>query len=180
LSHFKPTFRPGARGRGGPCHFLHKGYTQVNYGENELFRIVRHEIRHTPSRRDAQPPRCHFRPKNTTAAMACRVFISLRLCESNEWEINQLKEALEAAGISVFLCGATPVGGNIAADVANALNACELFLVLGTEHFGVQGDTNFSTRQELEFAVGHGKPIFLIKRCDEFKDPLTRMYCRPA
>jgi hypothetical protein len=108
--------------------------------------------------------------------MACRVFISLRICENSDAAAETLWNALEAAGISAFLCGGTLVGGNIAADIAGALDACELFVVIGTEGYGMQGDSSFSTREELEFAVGRSIPIFLIKRCDDFADPLTNLY----
>jgi hypothetical protein len=40
----------------------------------------------------------------------------------------------------------------------------------------MQGDSKLSTREELQFAVDHDKPIFLIKRCDAFKDDLTALY----
>jgi hypothetical protein len=74
------------------------------------------------------------------------------------------------------VCGATLAGDDLAGDVARAVDACELFVVLGTENYGVQGESSFSTRQELQLAVDRRKPIFLIKRCDEFADPLTQMY----
>jgi hypothetical protein len=108
------------------------------------------------------------------ASSVCRVFISFRIHE-DDGAAETLWNALEDVGISAFLCGGTLVGGNIAADIANALDACELFVVLGTAEYGKQGDSSFSTREELEFAVDHSIPIFLIKRCDEFEDPLTRL-----
>jgi hypothetical protein len=39
--------------------------------------------------------------------------------------------------------------------ISGALDACELFVVIGTEGYGMQGDSRFSTREELKFAVGH-------------------------
>jgi hypothetical protein len=104
-----------------------------------------------------------------------RVFVSLRLSEDGDHAASQLKTALEAAGISVFLCNPL-VGDNLAVDIARAVGDCELFIVLGTDGYGVQGDSPFSTRQELQLAVDRCKPIFLIKRCDAFKDPLAQMY----
>jgi hypothetical protein len=103
------------------------------------------------------------------------VFIALRLCE-DDGAACHLKDALEAAGISAFLCGDTSVGNDIAVDIARALDVCELFVALGTKSFGVQGDSSMSTRQELLFAVNNNKPIFLIKRCDEFEDATAREY----
>jgi hypothetical protein len=107
---------------------------------------------------------------------ACRVFISVRLSEDGDGASLRLREALEAAGISCFLCGGALAGDDLATDVACAVDACELFVVLGTMGYGKQGDCSFSTREELQFAVDHCKPIFPIKRCDEFADPLTRLY----
>jgi hypothetical protein len=104
-----------------------------------------------------------------------RVFISVRLSEDGDHAAAQLKDALEPVGISAFVCDPL-VGDNLAEDIACAVDACELFVVLGTRGYGVQGDTRFSSRDELEFAVGRKKPIFLIKRCDDFADPLTQMY----
>jgi hypothetical protein len=110
-------------------------------------------------------------------AMACSVFVSVRVNEeAGEDAANKLKDALEAAGISCFVCGGALPGDELAAQIARALAACELFVVLGTIGFGQEGETRFSTREELQFAVEHNKPIFLIKRCDEFADPLTRLY----
>jgi hypothetical protein len=105
-----------------------------------------------------------------------RVFISLCLNEDGDGAAVKLRDALEAAGISAFVCGDPFVGDNLAAIIAAALDACELFVVLGTRNYGMQGDARFSTRQEIQFAMEHRKPIFLIKRCDEFADPLTRLY----
>jgi hypothetical protein len=106
---------------------------------------------------------------------AYRVFISLCLSDDSDSAAVKLRNALEAAGISCFLCNSL-LGDDLADDIARALDACEVFVVLGTEGYGKQGLSRFSTKQELEFAVSHGKPICLIKRCDAFADPVTRMY----
>jgi hypothetical protein len=109
--------------------------------------------------------------------MAHRVFISFRIHEDSDGAAVQLRDALEKAGISSFLCGDQTVGEDLAAHIAAALDACELFLVLGTKGFGGEGASVFSTRQELQFAMGHRKPIFLIRRCDDaFVASLTRFY----
>jgi hypothetical protein len=105
------------------------------------------------------------------------VFLSLRLIEDDGAAV-KLQDALEAAGISCFLCDPL-AGDDLATDIAHAVDACELFVVLGTKHYGEQGDSRFSTRQELQLAIDRRKPIFLIKRCVgafEFADPLTQMY----
>jgi hypothetical protein len=109
------------------------------------------------------------------------VFISYRINE-NDGAAVKLRDALHAAGISAFVCDSLP-GDDIAAPIANAVDACELFVVLGTAGYGKPGDCKFSTREELQFAVAidHGKPFFLIKRCSladplTFEDPLTRQY----
>jgi hypothetical protein len=109
-----------------------------------------------------------FKPRKRTItplrAMAHCVFISSLLCEDSDGAAAQLKEALEAAGISVFVCE-----DNDRDDTARALDACELFVVLGTEGYGTQGTTS----EELQFAKDRRKPIFLVKRCDAFLvDPL--------
>jgi hypothetical protein len=115
------------------------------------------------------------RDRSVPAMAACRVFISFRFCEDGDNAVPQLEEALHDAGISAFVCD-PQVGDNIAAAVACAVDACELFVVLGTVGYGTQGESRFSTREELDFAVSHNKPIFLIKRCDVFDDPVARRY----
>jgi hypothetical protein len=106
--------------------------------------------------------------------MACPVFISLRLKEDDGTALT-LKEVLKEFGVSAFLCNPL-VGDELAEDISNAIDACEVFVVVGTRGFGEQGDSGFSTRQELLYAVGRRKPIVLIQRCDEFAHPLIKFY----
>jgi hypothetical protein len=100
-----------------------------------------------------------------------RVYISVHPSEDGGTAV-QLKEALGACGISAFVVGED--GDHTIADIACAIDACELFVVIGTRGYGMPGNASFSTRQELQFAVDKNKPVFLIKRCDKFEDPLTR------
>jgi hypothetical protein len=116
--------------------------------------------------------------KNVRAKLAPlpRVFISVRLFEDSTDNASvQLKVALENAGVSCFLCDINSVRTSLPGAISQAMDDCELFVVLGTRGYGKQGDSTFSTREELQFAMDHRKPIFLIKRCQEFEDPLTRM-----
>jgi hypothetical protein len=103
------------------------------------------------------------------------VFISVRADEDNGAAV-KLKDALDAAGISTFL----RTRDSLFVDIVSALDACDLFIVLGTQGYGKQDleDQRFSTQQELQFAANHRKPVFLIKRCNKFEDPRTRM-CLP-
>jgi hypothetical protein len=86
----------------------------------------------------------------------------------------QLKAALRLRGITSFVSHLDSTGCNIAEDVVAELSGCELFVVLGTETFGMKTDTPFSSYNELEFACDLKKPLFLIKMFDgDFAEPMT-------
>jgi hypothetical protein len=81
--------------------------------------------------------------------MAHQIFISLRFAEGGN-EGTALKTALEARGITTFLC-AVPCGGDIAPEVVNALHDCKLVIIMGTKTYGKDTGAGFSTFEELRF-----------------------------
>lgn len=103
--------------------------------------------------------------------MTYQIFLSLRQAEA-EKEGKLLKNALEAKGISTFLCAVDP-GGDIKREIVNALNECHLAIILGTRTYGQDTRVGFSTFEELRF-ICKEKPFFLIKMCDTFEEPETR------
>eukprot|EP01040_Poterioochromonas_malhamensis_P013606 gene13606-14991_t len=103
--------------------------------------------------------------------MTYQIFISLRFSEAKR-EGKILKQALEAKGISTFLCAVDP-GGDIKREIVNALNKCHLAIIMGTRTYGQDTRVGFSTFEELRF-ICKEKPFFLIKMCDKFEEPETR------
>jgi hypothetical protein len=105
----------------------------------------------------------------------CRInflFFSLRFAEA-ENEAKTVKVALEAKGVSTFLCAVEP-GGDICSEVVNALHGCQLAIIMGTETYGKNTRVGFSTFEELRFIINEPKPFFLVKMCDKFEEPETR------
>ena len=102
--------------------------------------------------------------------MSC--FISLRFAEAKS-EALLLKSALEEKGISTFLCDILE-GGDIAAAIIQAIDSCELCIIMGSETYGTDSGAGFSTFEELRFIIDEKKPFFLVKMCEKFTVPETR------
>jgi 3-deoxy-D-manno-octulosonate 8-phosphate phosphatase KdsC-like HAD superfamily phosphatase len=102
--------------------------------------------------------------------MTYQIFISLRFAEAGK-EAEALKCALEARGISAFLCAVHP-GGDIACEIVHALHGCQLAIIMGTRTYGKNTGVGFSTFEELRF-IHTKKPFFLIKMCEMFEEPET-------
>jgi WD40 repeat protein len=104
--------------------------------------------------------------------MSYQLFISLRFTEAIN-EATALKTALEAKGISTFLCAVEP-GGDICTEIVNALHACQLAIIMGTKTYGKNTRAGYSTFEELRFIINEPKPFFLVKMCNRFEEPETR------
>jgi hypothetical protein len=99
--------------------------------------------------------------------MSYRIFISVRFEEAFT-EAEALKTALEARGISTFLCAVHP-GGDIAVEIVNALRNCQLAIIMGTITYGKDTGIGYSTFQELRYIHEQRKPFFLVKMCNRFE-----------
>jgi hypothetical protein len=110
--------------------------------------------------------------------MSCQIFISVRFAEAGI-EANALKSALDARGISTFLCAVHP-GGDIRGEIVNALSSSQLAIVMGTKSYGENTGAGFCTYEELEFIYDEKKPFFLVKMCDKFDVNLTRFLVRKS
>lgn len=104
--------------------------------------------------------------------MPDQIFLSLRFTEAFA-EAKALKDSLSKRGISCFLCSVEE-GKNIKKEIVEAIDACELMVVLGTKTYGFDTGIGFSTYNELEFAVDEKKPMFLVKMCERFDVAYTR------
>ena len=60
-------------------------------------------------------------------------------------------------------------------EIAEQLEHCKLVVVMGSETYGQRTASINSTFEELQFILSEGKDFFLIKMCDRFKCPHTRM-----
>ncbi|EGD79791.1 hypothetical protein PTSG_10776 [Salpingoeca rosetta] len=103
-----------------------------------------------------------------------RVFISLRFSEAME-ESEALKKALDERGVPTFLCSVA-AGDSIADAVIEAIDECELVVIMGTHTYGEKLGSKFSSCKELEFIMDEEKPFFLVKMCDRFKHAKTRFW----
>ena len=103
------------------------------------------------------------------------IFLSLRFGEAFR-HAAIVKEALEKElKQPVYLCS-VPEGESIAADIAENLQKSKLVVIFGTETYGIKTASSFSTYQEMIYILDKKKPFFLIKMCDEFREPLTDFY----
>ena len=100
------------------------------------------------------------------------IFLSLRFGEAMA-AAEELKLALEAQGLSVFLC-AVQVGGDLMDEIVQNIDRCRLVGILGTKTYGKDTGLGFCTADELKFIISEKKAIFLVKMCDRFEEPLTR------
>ena len=132
-----------------------------------------HPRRYTFSSATLEP-----RPPDSTATASTEevpdpdIFISLRFNEARPAG-NALQAALEAKGMSVFLCDVPP-GENLARAVVGALTRCKLAVILGTKTYGQKTASTFSTYEELQYIVDERKPFFLVKMCDAFEEEHAR------
>jgi len=90
-----------------------------------------------------------------------------------------LKVELEAKGVSTFVC-AVPVGESIAKQIIDNLMHCKLAVILGSETYGQQTDSPFSTYDELTALRDHKIPFFLVKTCAEFKEAHAKFHLPPS
>merc|ERR1711924_64219 len=73
------------------------------------------------------------------------------------------------------MCDVLP-GGNIWLDIVKNFDAADFIVVMGTDHYGKRTtDIPISTFHEMQFILEEKKPIFLVKMCDKFLEPQTRM-----
>lgn len=106
-------------------------------------------------------------------ATSCDVFISLVVGEITA-EAEKLQRRLESNGKRVLLCRDQP-GCDLHAAIASAMDACKLAVILASESYGRVADTLFDTSKQLAFIISEKKPYLLIKMCNRWTEPTTRM-----
>ena len=91
------------------------------------------------------------------------LFVSFRFKETLSLAL-ALKETLDKQGLKTFVC-AVPVGEDISKQIAKALAECKLAIILGSETYGQETESFFSTYNELAFILAEKKPFYLVKTC---------------
>ena len=103
------------------------------------------------------------------------VFISFRIDESLD-EARALAQRLAGINVEAFLSqDDLEKSTDWREEIANSLDACEVFVVLGTETYGAPGSTTQGTWEELLEAKDQQKAMFVIKMCVKFGLTKTRM-----
>ncbi len=102
------------------------------------------------------------------------IFISLRFAEALD-EAKALKAALTACGANVFLCAVDP-GDAIDQAIITALGSCRLVVILATRTYGKATGFPCSTHEELKYIIGHKKPFFLVKMCEEYEEEYAKFH----
>jgi hypothetical protein len=97
------------------------------------------------------------------------VFISWRMAECKV-EVKLLGAALRDAGVKVIVIGELP-GGDLLEAVTKGMDAADLFIIMGTETYGMKTSGIIDTYQEMQYIVSSNKPYFLFNMNPE----LSRM-----
>eukprot|EP00286_Rhodomonas_abbreviata_P009190 CAMPEP_0181321532 /NCGR_PEP_ID=MMETSP1101-20121128/18742_1 /TAXON_ID=46948 /ORGANISM="Rhodomonas abbreviata, Strain Caron Lab Isolate" /LENGTH=418 /DNA_ID=CAMNT_0023429379 /DNA_START=58 /DNA_END=1315 /DNA_ORIENTATION=- len=105
------------------------------------------------------------------------VFISLRYVEAST-EADLLKAELEKKGLKVYICDPNP-GDDMLEEISREIEGATLRVIMGSETFGEQTQSTFSTYEELQSILRLHKQkkmgFFIVKMCDEFKVATTRV-----
>jgi len=99
-------------------------------------------------------------PAAAQAGSSLDVFISFRY-EEAEAEAVALKAALEARGLSVFLCD-EPNGADLHSVIADALGRARLTVMLATKTYCLR-TTSFSSYNECLFVVSQRRPFCIVR-----------------
>eukprot|EP00607_Mallomonas_marina_P001735 CAMPEP_0182435326 /NCGR_PEP_ID=MMETSP1167-20130531/75148_1 /TAXON_ID=2988 /ORGANISM="Mallomonas Sp, Strain CCMP3275" /LENGTH=189 /DNA_ID=CAMNT_0024626269 /DNA_START=1 /DNA_END=570 /DNA_ORIENTATION=+ len=111
---------------------------------------------------------------DTSDALEVDVFCSLRFGEAMA-QAKQVREELQSQFKLRVTIIDVPEGQDIGDAVALKIEAAKLVVIFGTETYGRGTMSCFSTKEELQFIKDQNKPFFLIKMCDNFVEPRTRM-----
>jgi hypothetical protein len=104
------------------------------------------------------------------------IFFSLRLIDSMD-EAKELKAMIERTrpGVKCFRSGDNPNGADLGIIIPTALANAKMAIIMGSKTYGKKTESNFSTYNEMHFILSEKKPMFLLKMCDEWEEPQTRV-----
>ena len=103
------------------------------------------------------------------------IFCSLRFKEAMNEAKTVRRLLLEQHPLLKVTIIDVPEGQDIGDHVSKKLDASKLVIIFGTETYGLGTASCFSTKEELQYIKDSKKPFFLIKMCDTFAEPRTRM-----
>jgi hypothetical protein len=141
--------------------------------------------------------------KDGAAKEVPAVFISFRVRESG-LEAKLLKADMAAEGVAAFVCSDVLKNGDDWAEVISKnLSGCKMMVVLATETYGAkvggcrcgdvsdrlyvahmlsrrtQGTEIMGTYEELQYAMRHDIPMFIIKMCPKLKEARAAILLEP-
>ena len=77
--------------------------------------------------------------------------------------------------VRCFLSGTNPNGSNLGIIIPTALANAKMAIVMGSETYGKKTESNFSTFEEMQLILSEEKPMFLLKMCEEWEEPQTKL-----
>jgi len=98
--------------------------------------------------------------------------VSWRMAESKR-EVYMLKDALAQQGVEVLIVGELP-GAQLAQKVYHGIAESSLVIIFATATYGTSTSGVIDTQKELLAIFDQKKEYFLIKMCDEMRDPVAR------
>jgi hypothetical protein len=75
-------------------------------------------------------------------------------------EVKLLEAALRDAGVNVIVVGELP-GGDLLKAVTKGMEAADLFIIMGTETYGIETSGMIDTYKEMQSIKSSKKPYFL-------------------
>jgi len=106
------------------------------------------------------------------------IFFSFRLEESRD-EAKELQAMIERTrpGVKCFRSGDNPNGADLGIIIPTALANAKMAIIMGSKTYGKKTESNFSTYEEMHFILREReeKPMFLLKMCEEWEEPQTRL-----
>ena len=85
-----------------------------------------------------------------------------------------IRSKLESAGIRVTP-GLSPTSKSMYDEIADSIDDCDVFVVFGTEDYGIDTGNPMCSNKEFQFAKTEGKTIGHIKMCDKIRTATIRM-----
>jgi hypothetical protein len=79
--------------------------------------------------------------------------------------------------VKCFLSGGgrNPNGTNIGIAIPTALKNAKMAIIMGSKTYGKKTESNCSTFEEMHYILRKKKPMFLLKMCEEWEEPQTRL-----
>jgi hypothetical protein len=108
----------------------------------------------------------------------CDVFISLRYCEALD-QATLIKTALAEHHINAVIIDAEN-GEDIDKKIVSSIDKAKLCILMGSKQYGLETNSTFNTKQELQYILSEKKPYFIIKMCDRYELSTTRLKLNDA